>query len=142
MSGLLRLGVVAGLIDGTVFTFTALALSSHQAAQILSSVGERRSRWGPVASVATAGLDADVMLSADGAVVFQGIGSYFYGGASIAHGVVYVGDTSGNVLAFSGNGQRWSRSVTRSRPADQRQLLGPPRKLRPGQAKDVDSEVP
>jgi len=26
MSGLLRLGVVAGLIDGTVFTFTALAL--------------------------------------------------------------------------------------------------------------------
>ena len=45
-----------------------------------------------------------VVNSATGVVSFNDSGGAFWGAASIAHGVVYIGDTTGNLHAYSVNG--------------------------------------
>ncbi len=45
-----------------------------------------------------------VINSATGATFFNGLGFTFWGAASISHGVVYIGDTSGGLHAYSVNG--------------------------------------
>jgi hypothetical protein len=45
-----------------------------------------------------------VVNSATGAVSFNDSSGTFWGAASIAHGVLYIGDTTGNLHAYSVNG--------------------------------------
>lgn len=59
----------------------------------------------PGLAVVGTGTLSTVVNTASGATVFSGSGSALYGAPSIAHGVVYEGDASGAVRAYSVNGQ-------------------------------------
>jgi len=58
----------------------------------------------PTLAVASAGAFVNVLNSATGVQAFKDVASGFYGAPSIAHGVLYEGDTAGNLHAWSVNG--------------------------------------
>jgi PQQ-like domain len=59
----------------------------------------------PGLAVASSGAFVTVVNTSNGTTVFTGVASGFYGAPSIAYGVLYEGDTSGLLHAYSVNGQ-------------------------------------
>jgi hypothetical protein len=98
-------------IGGTSFPGSIRAFNPNN---LTSAVWQDGLKGGPVLGavssdptivIASSGAFMNVINSATGAVLYTGVASGFYGAPSIAYGVVYEGDTSGLLHAFSVNGQ-------------------------------------